>query len=85
MEKDPNKPGVINGASRGLGPVTREMLHARACELALSAGHPPPHVAQANYEQAKRELTGESDPDRQQAKLAIERPDSRPGPAGVPA
>ena len=45
--------------------VTREMIAARTRELALRAGRVPPQVAQADYEQAKRELTGETDVDRQ--------------------
>jgi hypothetical protein len=57
---------IQNPAAQGLPPqnsprsvpATREMVHARARELALLAGHPAPHVAQANYEQAKRDLAG---------------------------
>jgi hypothetical protein len=52
-----------------MGSVTRERVHARARELALLAGRPPPHVAQVDYEQAKRDVTGESDLDRQEALL----------------
>lgn len=53
----------------GVGRVTRESVQARTRELALLAGRAPPHVTQTDYEQAKRELTGESDPDRQQAMI----------------
>jgi hypothetical protein len=49
----------------GMGRVLRETLHARARALALDAGRDAPHVSQVDYEQAKRELTGESDIDRQ--------------------
>jgi len=35
----------------------------------LIAGRAPPHVTRADYDQAKRELTGESDMDRQEAML----------------
>jgi len=49
------------------GPVTREMAQARARELALIAGRPAPLVLQSDYEQAKRELTGEWDFERQNA------------------
>jgi hypothetical protein len=45
------------------------MVRARTRDLALIAGRAPPHVTQADYEQAKRELTGESDMDRQEAVL----------------
>jgi hypothetical protein len=49
--------------------LTREDVHARARELALIDGRTPPDVSQADYEQAKRELTGESELDRQEAVL----------------
>lgn len=52
------------------GPVTRARVDARTHELALLAGRVPPHVTQSDYEQAKREVTGESDSDRQDAMLA---------------
>ena len=49
-----------------LGPVTREMVHLRTNELAVRAGRFPPQVAQADYERAKHELTGDADSDRQE-------------------
>jgi hypothetical protein len=69
-------PGARIQCAAGLGPPTRAQVDARARELALRAGRAPPHVAQADYQQAKRELTGETDLDRQNAVL-----DARPGPA----
>ena len=69
MGKNPLSKGVLTENSVGIGPVTREMVHARTRELALIAGRAPPHVTQADYEQAKRELTGEADMDRQEAML----------------
>ena len=50
-------------------PVTRAMVDERTRELARRAGRIPPYVAQEDYERAKRELTGESDGDRQTAIL----------------
>jgi hypothetical protein len=50
--------------------TTHASIRIRTRELALRAGRVPPHVAQTDYEQAKRELTGESDWDRQEAVLA---------------
>jgi len=86
MNKNPLNKGVISENFAGIGSVTREMVHARARELALIAGHAPPHVSQADYEQAKRELTGESDLDRQEAVLEAlpesKRWDPVPGSAG---
>ena len=45
------------------------MVHERARELSIMAGRESHQVTQADYEQAKRELTGESDIDRQDALL----------------
>lgn len=87
MGKNPLSKGVITENFAGIGTVTRAMVHARARELALIAGHPGGHVTQAEYEQAKRELTGESDIDRQDAILESmpesERWDPVPGSAGT--
>jgi len=69
MGKNPLSKGVLTENSAGIGTVTRAMVNARAKELALMAGHPPGHVTQAEYERAKRELTGESDIDKQDAIL----------------
>jgi len=87
MGKNPLSKGILTENFAGIGTVTREMVHARAKELALIAGHPGGHVTQAEYEQAKRELTGESDIDRQDAILESmpesERWDPVPGSAGT--
>ncbi|MEO6994010.1 MAG: hypothetical protein ABI273_10295 [Lacunisphaera sp.] len=69
MKKNPLNKGVLTENSAGIGPVTRAMVQARARELALIAGRTAHEVTQADYEQAKRELTGESDVDRQDALL----------------
>ena len=49
--------------------VSRESVRLRTHELARRAGRTPPYVTQADYEQAKRELTGETELDRQLAIL----------------
>jgi hypothetical protein len=49
--------------------VTRELIHLRACELALANRRYLGRVSQVDYEQAKRELTGERDTERQEAIL----------------
>ncbi len=49
--------------------VTREMVHARTVELAKFAGRDSHQIKQVDYEKAKRELTGETDFDLQQAAL----------------
>lgn len=86
MKKNPLNKGALTVNSTGIGTVTREMVQARARELASLAGHTPPQVRQTDYEQAKRELTGESDMDRQDAVLEAlpetKRWDPIPGSAG---
>jgi len=49
--------------------VTPQMVRARTVELAEIAGRNPLEIRQRDYERAKRELTGESDPVRQLAIL----------------
>ena len=56
-------------AGREIDSAIRERVRARTRELAWLAGRSPADVSQVDYEQAKREVTGESDPDRQEAKL----------------
>ena len=45
------------------------MVHARTLEIAMLAGRNAQQVKQSDYETAKRELTGETDFDLQQAVL----------------
>jgi hypothetical protein len=86
MKNNPINKGIISEKLAGVGPVTRKMLQQRASELALIAGRPRHEVQQADYEQAKRELTGESDIDRQDAILNAlpesKRGDPVPGSVG---
>lgn len=66
-----NSPVPLNdtrGASLAIS-VTREMLFARTREMAVAAGRKPLQVTQRDYEQARVELTGESDMERQEAVL----------------
>lgn len=67
FEVEVNAPRFTTARSRR---VTREMIAARTRELALRAGRIPPYVVQTDYEQAKRELTGETDVDRQEALIS---------------
>jgi hypothetical protein len=86
MNKNPLNKGVLTENSIGIGTVTREMVEARANELAAIAGRVPPQASEVDYEQAKRELTGESDIDVQEAVLESipesERWDPVPGSTG---
>jgi len=45
---------------------TREMVRCRTLELASITGKEAHQIRQADYEQAKRELTGQTNFDRQQ-------------------
>lgn len=69
MKKNLLKNDTPSGNLSGIRRVTRAMVHERTRELALIAGREPQLVNQVDYEQAKRELTGESDMDRQDAIL----------------
>ena len=48
---------------------SREKIHVRALELAEIAGRGSDEITQFDYEQAKRDVTGEVDRDRQNAVL----------------
>jgi hypothetical protein len=86
MKKNPLNKGVLTSNSAEIGPPTREMVHVRARELAVIDGRSSQHVTQADMEQARRELTGETDIDRQEATLDAlpesKRWDPVPGSAG---
>lgn len=56
-------------SSKTSGRVSRAAVHVRTQELAALAGRVPPQVSQADYERAKREITGETDVNRQNAAL----------------
>lgn len=70
-----NKKAVAKGTRSGeklpaqAHGVTRAMVNRRAHELASLADRKSPKVIQIDYEQAKRDVTGESDLDRQNAAL----------------
>jgi len=63
MKKNPLKDGVISKNSAGVGTVTREMVRARAAELAIIDGHLSHDATASHFAQAKRELTGVADID----------------------
>ena len=91
MNPNPLKQGVLTEYSTGIGTVTRQMLRERAIELAMINGRSVQEVRKSDWQQAKRELTGEPDLDPKEAVLdsAPEsgRWDPVPGSAGhkVPA
>jgi hypothetical protein len=91
MKTNPLKEGVLTKNSAGIGTVTRKMVRERAVELAVINGRSAQEVSKSDREQAKRELTGDSDMDPNEAVLESapesERWDPVPGSTGhkVPA
>jgi hypothetical protein len=63
MKKNPLNKGIIMENAAGIGTVTPAMVEARARELAAIDGRSQP--SEADYQQAKRELTGEEETDPQ--------------------
>ncbi len=51
------------------GPATRDMVHRRTHEMAVSAGRSRTQITHSDYLRARRELTGESDFSRQDSVL----------------
>ena len=86
MEQNPLTKGVLTENFIGIGTVTQKMVLERARELALINGHPAKHVSKSDIEQAKRELTGGSNIDPEEAILESvdesERGDPVPGSTG---
>ena len=80
------KEGTLTENSAGLGTVTRKMVRERAAELAVINGHTAVDVSKSEWEQAKRELTGEPDADPKEEVLESapesERWDPVPGSSG---
>jgi hypothetical protein len=63
MKTNPLKQGALTENAAGIGTVTRKMVRTRATELALINGRSAQEVLKSDWEQAKRELTGEPDAD----------------------
>ncbi len=63
------KEGSLIVNSSGIGTVTRKMVKDRAMELAAINGHSAQEVSRAEWDQAKRELTGGADTDPEDAIL----------------
>jgi hypothetical protein len=69
MKTNPLKEGRLTENSAGIGTVTRQMVRERAVELAVINGRSVQDVSESDWEQAKRELTGEPDIDSKTAIL----------------
>jgi hypothetical protein len=66
MKRNPLNKGIIMENAAGIGTVTAGMVEARARELAAINGRPSSKPSEADYQQAKRELTGEAETDPQE-------------------
>jgi hypothetical protein len=86
MKTNPMKQGVLTENSTGIGAVTWGMVRERAAELAVINGRSECDMSKSDWDQAKRELTGEPDMDPNEALLESapesERWDPVPGSTG---
>ena len=86
MNTNPLKQGALTENATGIGTVTRKMVRERAVELAVINGRHEQEASKSDWEQAKRELTGEPDMDPKTAILdsapESERWDPVPGSTG---
>jgi hypothetical protein len=86
MKTNPLKEGALTENSAGIGTVTRKMVRKRAAELAVINGRSAQEASKSDWEQAQRELTGDSDTDPNAAVLESvpesERWDPVPGSTG---
>jgi len=86
MKTDPSQEAALIINSTGIGTVTRKMVRQRATELALINGRSAHEVSATDWQQAKRELTGEPDIDPKEDVLESapesERWDPLPGSTG---
>ena len=69
MRKNPLNKGIRMENADGIGTVTPAMVEARARELAAINGRDSSKPSEADYQQAKRELTGEEEIDPQEENL----------------
>src|SRR6266436_204671 len=69
MKKNPLNKGIMMENADGIGTVAPAMIEARARELAVINGHGSSGPTKADYQQAKRELTGEEEIDLQEENL----------------
>src|SRR5580698_9262119 len=69
MNTNPLKKGTITENSASIGTATRKLVRERAVELAVINGRSAQEVSKSDWEQAKRELTGEPDVDPKDAVL----------------
>jgi hypothetical protein len=86
VKTSPLKKGALTENASGIGTVTDKMVRERAVEWAIINGRAAHEVSKSDWEQAKRELTSESDIDPKEAILEAapesERWDPLPGSTG---
>lgn len=87
MNKNPLKQGMLTENAVGIGTVTPEMVRERAAELAVINGRSAQDPSKNDWDEAKRELTGEPEIDPRDALLESapesERWDPLPGSLGI--
>lgn len=66
---NPLKTGLLTENSAGIGTVSRGMVRERAAELAVINGRTSQETSKADWDQAKRELSGGPDMDSKEALL----------------
>jgi hypothetical protein len=69
MNTNPINKGAISDNFIGIGTVSRRMVRERAVELAIINGRFEQDVSKADWEQARRELSGGPDADPKEAVL----------------
>jgi len=69
MKTNPLKQGILTENTEGIGTVSRKMARERAVELAVINGRSAQEASKSDWDQAKRELTGEADLDPKEAIL----------------
>ncbi len=69
VNTNPLKQGILIENSNGIGTVTPEMVRLRVKELAIINGRAAQDATKNDFDQARRELTGESDMDPNQTIL----------------
>jgi len=74
MSPDPLRPHPQAVSAAVFGPGTRDRVQARTRALAVLAGRTSLEVSREDYEQAKRELTGATDPREQEAIMGADAP-----------
>jgi hypothetical protein len=86
MKTNPLKDGALTENGVGIGTVTRKMVRERAVELAAIDGRSAHEVSPGDWDQAKRELTGDSGFTADEAEIEAapesERWDPLPGSTG---